>query len=130
VLLRTGQEAPLGFSVEDTPVVGESWEVEKSLDERFGLERSLRGRDVGCMSSSPSDGASGVRSPAGSPNRPDTYSPVCAGDDDVGAVAPPDLAVAADRPGIVPLPMSEDGVRKSDPEGAPSSKSKLIRRLV
>ena len=36
------EEPPLGFSVEETPVVGESWEVEKSLDERFELQRSLR----------------------------------------------------------------------------------------
>jgi hypothetical protein len=39
-----GQEPPLGFSVEETPVVGEQWEIEKSLDENYGLQRSLRDR--------------------------------------------------------------------------------------
>ena len=37
-----GPEAPLGFSVEETPVVGEQWEIEKSLDENFAVQRAIR----------------------------------------------------------------------------------------
>jgi hypothetical protein len=95
--LRTGpwadqpmppEEPPLGFSVEEVPVVGESWEVEASLDRNFGLQRSL------------AEGAPTSASDASSP--PDAVG--------VGAVAPPDPTVdnssIVDRPGIVPLPMS------------------------
>ena len=35
-------EPPLGIDVSEPVVTGESWEVEKSLDERFELQRSLR----------------------------------------------------------------------------------------
>ena len=35
-------EPPLGFSVEETPIVGEQWEIEKSLDENFAVQRAIR----------------------------------------------------------------------------------------
>ena len=35
-------EPPLGFSVEETPIVGEYAEVQASLDRDFELQRSLR----------------------------------------------------------------------------------------
>jgi hypothetical protein len=36
------EEPPLGFSVDEVPIVGESFEVEASLDRDFSLKRSLR----------------------------------------------------------------------------------------
>jgi len=36
------EEPPLGFSVDETPIVGETFEVNASLDRDFGLARSIR----------------------------------------------------------------------------------------
>jgi hypothetical protein len=48
----SGKEPSLGFSVDETPIVGEQWEIEKSLDQQFGLQRSLRdGAPSGSVSS-------------------------------------------------------------------------------
>ena len=35
-------EAPFGQDISEPPIVGEQWEIEKSLDENFGVQRSLR----------------------------------------------------------------------------------------
>jgi hypothetical protein len=109
----SGVEPPLGIDVNEPVVTGESFEVEQSLDENYGLQRLLRDR-----------------------NRPATpTTPVCesvAGD---GATA-----VSPSSPSGLPRPVesdlgkgphvaSEDGVINRDCKGAPSSKPNIKRRL-
>jgi len=67
----SGPEQPFGIDVSEPVVTGESWEVEASLDRDFGLQRLLqREHHATALGSVRDAGASGVRSPAGSPNRP------------------------------------------------------------
>ena len=112
-------EAPLGIDISEPPIVGESWEVEASLDREFGLQRSLR---------------DGVATPASGRLIPDG-----------GDVATPPATVAAPSSSSgTPRPADEDlgevphvveekeggGNTNGDREGAPPSRSKLKRRLV
>jgi hypothetical protein len=115
----SGQEASFGIDVNEPVVTGESFEVEQSLNAEFAWRKTIR------------DGTSTNSSDATSP-------PDAVGVPGVGAVVPPDPTVdnssIVDRPGIVPLPMSEGGVTTNgDCKGAPSSKSQPKphrRRLV
>ena len=101
-------EEPLGIDVTETPIVGESFEVEASLNQDFGWRKTIR------------DGV---------PQAADSLisaSPEPTPDSEVARASN-----LTKEPARQPLPLSEKegGVRKRDPEGAPPSRSKLIRRL-
>ena len=78
-----GPEPPYGEDISTPPIVGESWEVEKSLDERFGLQRSLR------------DGT--ATSTSGSSHLPDVVA------------TPPATAAAPSSPSGLPRPDEDLG---------------------
>jgi hypothetical protein len=102
-----GQEPPYGEDISTPPIVGEQWEIEKSLDQNFALQRSLRD------GAPPSVGLSSVPT--------------------ASELAPAAEAKRIEEP-VRHSPAAEmgDGVRNQrDGVGAPSSiKSKpIIRRL-
>src|SRR6516225_2031831 len=114
-----GPEPPYGEDISTPPIVGEQWEIEKSLDENFAVQRTIR------------DGAPSPSS--GTSSRP--------GDD--GLAAPDATAVNPSSPSGLPRPAdrdlgkgphvaSEDGVIATRDRGrrTPSSKSNIKRRLM
>jgi hypothetical protein len=131
-------EAPLGIDVTETPIVGESFEVEQSLNQDFGWRKTIQDGASRQHEQHARPGASGFSiGPTGSPNPVNTSaSPVCVGGDDATAVSP-------SSPSGLPRPVDRDLGKgphvasekegsensKGDGVGALPSRSNLIRRL-
>jgi hypothetical protein len=111
-------EPPLGFSVDETPIVGEAFEVEASLNQDFGWRRTIQdgapSPSSGTSSRPGDDGLAAPDATAVSPSSSGTPRP----DDDLGKG---------------PHVASEGGGNTNHDRGrrAPSpSKSNIKRRLI
>jgi hypothetical protein len=121
-------EPPLGFSVDETPIVGESFEVEASLNQDFGWRKTIQDGASRQHEQHARPGASGFSiGPTGSPNRLGTSSPADGDTAEATRMNPTgkhmrQSPAAAEREG--------GEVTLGRLKATPPSQSKIIRRLV